>query len=357
MREIHPPYSSGSPLTLVYFLAALMIVIAGLRAATDIIVPFLLATVLAMICAPMVLWLKRLKFPTIIAVFVPIIGLLLGLILVGTLVGASLASFSANLPQYQMRLESQTRFLVDFLAGWGIDVSRATLENLYDPAATMRRAGDLLTDLGNLFSRSFLILLTVVFILFEAAGIPRKMRAALDAPEATMAHWQRVVDSVHSYLLTKTWISLLTGAIVAVFLQLMGVDYPLLWGLVAFVLNFIPNIGSLIASIPAILLALVQFGVLQALIVATGYFVINTAIGAGLEPRVMGRRLGLSPLVVFVSLLFWGWVLGPVGMLLSVVLTMVLKIGLEANPNTRKFAVLLGDMRDTDAILSAKSEH
>jgi AI-2 transport protein TqsA len=129
---------------------------------------------------------------------------------------------------------------------------------------------------------------------------------------------------------------------VTVFLFIMRIDYPLLWGLLVFLLNYVPNIGSIIAALPAILQALIQFGPGRALGVATGYLVINMLIGNFIEPRFMGKGLGLSTLVVFLSLIFWGWVLGPVGMLLSVVLTVTVKIGLESREDTRWMAILLG---------------
>jgi predicted PurR-regulated permease PerM len=140
----------------------------------------------------------------------------------------------------------------------------------------------------------------------------------------------------------KTWISIATGVLVAVWLKLIGVDFPLLWGVLAFVLNYIPNIGSFISAVPAVLLAVIQLGMVQASIAALGYAVVNIVMGSVVEPRFMGRGLGLSTLVVFLSLVFWGWVLGPVGMLLSVPLTITAKMALESREESRWAAVLLG---------------
>ena len=140
----------------------------------------------------------------------------------------------------------------------------------------------------------------------------------------------------------KTLTSLATGIFVGIWLAILGIDYPVLWGLVAFLLNYVPNIGSIIAAIPAVLLSFIQIDMFHALFAALGYVIVNIVIGSVIEPRVMGRGMGLSTLVVFLSLVFWGWVLGPVGMLLSVPLTMILKIALEHNEDTRWIAVLLG---------------
>ena len=140
----------------------------------------------------------------------------------------------------------------------------------------------------------------------------------------------------------KTLISLVTGIFITIWLTIIGVDYPLLWGLLAFALNYVPNIGSIIAALPAVLLAIIQLGLMRALLAAAGYIVINLLMGSVVEPRFMGRGLGLSTLVVFLSLLFWGWILGPVGMLLSVPLTITAKIALDSRDETRWIAVLLG---------------
>jgi predicted PurR-regulated permease PerM len=140
----------------------------------------------------------------------------------------------------------------------------------------------------------------------------------------------------------KTIFSLATGVAIWIWLAIIGVDFALLWGLVAFLLNYVPSIGSIIAAIPAILLALIQLGVGPAVLAGLGYVVVNVVFGSILEPRFMGRGLGLSTLVVFLSLVFWGWILGPVGMVLSVPLTMIVKIAMESNEDTRWIAVMLG---------------
>jgi predicted PurR-regulated permease PerM len=144
------------------------------------------------------------------------------------------------------------------------------------------------------------------------------------------------------YVVIQTGVSLVTGILIGSWLAILGVDFPVLWGLMAFLLNFIPNLGSIIAAIPAILLTLVQLGMGHAALAAAGYVVISFMIGNVVQPRLMGRGLGLSTLVVFLSLLFWGSLLGLVGMVLSVPITMAFKIAFESNESTRWIAVLLG---------------
>jgi AI-2 transport protein TqsA len=189
--------------------------------------------------------------------------------------------------------------------------------------------------------RTLLVLLTTIFVLFEALVLPDKIRDALGDPQADLSRGIAVVGRIKAYVVIKTFLSLATGAIIGGVLHLMGVDFALLWGLLAFLLNFIPNIGSIIAAVPAILLALVQIGPTGAVGTAVVFIVVNMVIGNLIEPKVLGQSMNLSPLVVFVSLVFWGWLWGGVGMLLSVPLTMAIRIMLEGNVNTRPFAVLM----------------
>jgi predicted PurR-regulated permease PerM len=216
------------------------------------------------------------------------------------------------------------------------------LTDYFDPGKAMKMAANTLAGLSGLLTNVFMILLTVIFILLEASGFPQKLRTALGDPEESMGQFRSVTESVNRYLALKTVFSLATGLTVAIWLAILGVDFALLWGLVAFLLNYVPNIGSIIAAIPAILLALIQLGVGPALLTCLGYVVVNVVFGSILEPKFMGRGLGLSTLVVFLSLVFWGWVLGPVGMVLSVPLTMIVKIAMESHEDTQWIAVMLG---------------
>ena len=178
--------------------------------------------------------------------------------------------------------------------------------------------------------------------MLEAAGFPDKWRLMRSNADDSLAEFSEAIGNIKRYMGIKTLTSLATGFLVVVLMLFVGVDYPLLWGLLAFLLNFVPNIGSIIAAIPAVIQVLVQLGFSAALVVAGGYLVINILIGTFIEPRYMGRGLGLSTLVVFLSLVFWGWVLGPVGMLLSVPLTITAKIALESHDDTRWVAIMLG---------------
>lgn len=322
--------------------ASLVVVAAGLKAAESLAVPFLLAAFIAIIAATPMFWLEKHRLPgwlAILLVAATMVILLLGL---GALAAQSASAFSAKLPFYQERLGALFASALTWLEGLGIALSKDLLIAHFNPSTALDMAGRTLTGLGGVLSNSFLILLTVIFILAEANSFPAKLRHVLRDPERSMPLFTKFAENVNRYIAIKSSVSLATGLAVALWLALLGVDFPVLWGLLAFLLNFVPAIGSIIAAIPAVLLALVQLGPGHALAAAAGYAAVNVAMGNVVEPRFMGRELGLSTLVVFLSLVFWGWVLGPVGMLLSVPLTMTAKIALEANPGTAWLAHLLG---------------
>jgi len=256
--------------------------------------------------------------------------------------GSSLNLFLNSLPFYQQRLQLEAQHFVDWLANKGLDLGEDFLLKQFNAGGAMSLLGNLLTSLGGLVSNGFLILLTTVFLLLEASHLPEKVRFGGRSPEKTLQSFGEFAQKVKDYAAIKTLISLGTGALVTIWVAFWGLDFPLLWGLLAFMMNYIPTFGSIFASVPAILIALVQYDLTTAAIVAAGYVFINFIIGSVLEPRFMGRGLGLSTLVVFLSLIVWAWIFGPVGMLLSVPLTITLKIALESSESTRWVAVLLG---------------
>ncbi|MDH3645017.1 MAG: AI-2E family transporter [Gammaproteobacteria bacterium] len=335
--------------------ASLIIIAAGIKAAEDLMVPFLLAAFIATIAATPVFWLEKHKVPAAVSITLVMAAMVVMVIGVGAVVAQSAGAFTAKLPFYQARLVEIVEGVLAVVEPLGVKVSDELLLSYFDPGTALVMAGNTLRGLGGVLSNSFLILLTVIFILAEASSFPRKLGDVLSDPEHDLPHFARFADNVNRYMAIKTTISVVTGLIVAIFLTIMGVDFPVLWGLLAFLLNYVPTIGSFIAAIPAILLALIQLGPLPAAIVAAGYFTVNIVMGNAVEPRFMGRGLGLSTLVVFLSLVFWGWMLGPVGMLLSVPLTMTAKIALEASPSSAWLASLLGPA-DKPAPKSASAE-
>ena len=322
--------------------AALVVVVAGMRAAQPIIVPFLLSVFIAVISAPPLLWLEEHRLPRPLAMLIVIAGIIAVVFGLTAVAGPSIGAFTRDIPTYQAKLNTQLDTLLTWLGDMGVNATRDGLSDFADPGAVIGLAGDLFNSFGGLLANAFLIFLTVVFILFEASSLPEKVERISGDPERSLARFRHFTGNLRRYLAIKSLASLGTGAGVALWLWILGIDYPVLWGMLAFLLNYVPNIGSVIAAVPAVLLAAVQLGPGSAGAAAAGYVVINVLTSSIIEPRFMGRGLGLSTLVVFLSLVFWGWVLGPVGMFLSVPLTMTAKIALESREDTRWIAVLLG---------------
>lgn len=328
-----------------YFLvtsACFVVVVAGMRAAESILVPFLLSALIAFVCSSPLFWLQKKGIPSVLSVLIVVVGILIISVLLAMLVGTSLENFSIALPSYQARIQEKTAVLVMWLKNNGIDLSTHELLKFFNPGKIMQLVGNMFSGLGGMLTNTLLILVTVIFILLEASSFPNKLRAILGARGELFTNFNKITDGIKYYLAIKTLTSFATGICIAIWLAVQGVDFPILWGLLAFLFNYVPNIGSIIAAIPVILLAFIQLGMGPALLVTLGYVLVNGIIGSVIEPKVMGRGVGLSTLVVFLSLVFWGWVLGPIGMLLSVPLSITLKIVLESSEDTRWIAILLG---------------
>lgn len=330
-------------------MAAFVVVAAGIKLAAVIVVPFLLSVFLAILAGPPVFWLHRNRVPRWLAILTVILSIGGFVGLVGVLAAASLSDFANSLPGYQARLLSQWEqtlvSLEDLLTRLGI---REISDSVWDQSdlsrifgTTAQFAGATLLQFGNIVTKSLMVVLTVTFMLLEAFRLPKKLQPLLDESDRKWEHFEAFARSVQKYIAIKTLTSLATGIAITLWVWMLGVDYAIFWGLLGFLLNYIPNIGSFIAAIPAVLMAAVQYGGGTALVVALGYVGINVVIGGLIEPQFMGGGVGLSPLVVFMSLVFWGFLLGPVGMLLSTPLTISVKLALEGYPDARWIATLI----------------
>ncbi|MCI1898295.1 MAG: AI-2E family transporter [Enterobacter sp.] len=338
------PIITPNGLKIVIMLGMLMIILSGIRFAADIIVPFILALFIAVILNPLVQRLVRLRVPRVLAITMLISVIIMAMVLLIAYLGTSLNELARTLPQYRSSLVIPLKQLEPWLQRAGIEVSVEELLKYIDPNAAMSLVTGLLAHLSSAMTSIFLLMLTVVFMLIEVPQLPAKLQQMMSRPAEGMSAIQRALDSVSHYLVLKTAISIITGLVAWGMLAALDVRFAFVWGLLAFALNYIPNIGSVLAAIPPIAQVLVFSGLYDALLVLAGYLVINLVFGNIIEPRMMGRGLGLSTLVVFLSLIFWGWLLGPVGMLLSVPLTIIVKIGLEQTAGGQSIAVLLSDM-------------
>lgn len=330
-------------------LAAIVIILAGIKAASEIAVPFLLSLFIAIICSPLLNYLTSKKVPYWLAITSLLLLILVIFFFLLGLINGTIQEFSQSIPQYRQLLAERVNSLVGLAQEMKIplDISEKSIMDNFDPSVIMNFVRRVFLSFSGVVTNTFVLLLVVIFMLLEAPYAKHKFVVAFSDDPNNVGQQElyldRILNGIMSYLGVKTMMSLLTAICVWGLLEVAGVQYAILWATLSFLLNYIPNIGSIIAAVPIIVQALLLNGFIVGLGVLVGVVVINVGIGSALEPRLMGKKLGLSTLVVFLSLLFWGWLLGTVGMLLSVPLTMALKIALEASPTTAKYAALLSD--------------
>ena len=350
MSEVVPNKTSA-----VITFAAVIIIVYGLQMAKAVLVPFLIAAFLALITVRPMLWMQKKRVPAILAALVIVIAIMLILFVVGAILGTSVADFTAALPAYQERLDVIVQGVFDFVARtFGDDQSVQELSDMIDPGWAMGLAATILNGLKDVLTNIFLIFFTMIFILLEASTAETKFEAAFGRSTQSLQRPRAFLSNLGRYLGIKTIVSMATGLSAGLLTWIIGLDFPLLWAMLAFLLNYVPTIGSIIAAVPAVLLALVQLGAGEASATAAGFIAINVLFGNFIEPRIMGYGVGISPLIVFIGLVFWGWIFGPVGMLLSVPLTMTLKLALERDERTRWMAILLGSERDAQYALEKR---
>jgi len=338
-------------------LAAVIVVIYGMQMAAVLLVPFLIAAFLALITARPMLWLQQKRIPSFLAALIIVSAIMLLLAIVGTILGSSIADFTAALPGYQARLDVIVDGVFDFVVKHlNGDESMESLGDMVDPGWAMGLVATILDSLKDVLTNIFLIIFLMIFMLLEVSSVSTKVEAAFGRSAESLEGPRAFLQNLGRYLGIKTLVSFATGICAGTLTWSLGLDFPLLWAMLAFLLNYVPTIGSIIAAVPAVLLALVQLGPGAAGATAIGFAAINVAFGNLIEPRLMGYGVGISPLVVFVGLVFWGWVFGPVGMLLSVPLTMTLKLALESDEGTRWIAILLGSERDAQYALQNRAD-
>lgn len=326
-------------------MAALVVIFAGFSAAKVIVVPFLLALFISIAASAPLSWLQRKGVPLGLALLIVIACILIFGVAWMTLIAASVKDFSSNIPTYEYQFKEQVVAVTQLLTNWGVDMGGLQMTDVVKAGSVMKFITVLFNGLGNVLTNGFLILMTVTFMLLESSSFPRKLNSISSSSSESLQRFDQFVKDIRHYMAIKTLISMITGTVAATLVWLLGIDYPILWGLLAFMLNYVPNVGSIVAACPPAVLAVVQYGFARAILVVLVYLFLNILMGNIVEPRWMGRGLGISVLVVFLSLLFWGWLLGPVGMLLSVPLTVTVKMALDSHDHTRWASKMLGSVK------------
>lgn len=340
----------------VLIFAALFIIIAGLMSAVSFINAILMGLFISIVCAQPIDWLRNKKVPKSIALLIVLVGITLIFFFVIEVIGSSLSSFSKNATFYEENLKEMGSTILNSLNNRGLNVSFSKISDLIDISKAMNITASLLGRLGSLMGNALTIFFLTVFLLLEMDSISIKAKLGFKNSGDMYLYVNSIVRNIRHYLTIKTITSLLTGFFVWICLIIIGVDYAILWALIAFLLNYIPNFGSIIAAIPAMLFALIQLGYHGAFWTTMTFITVNMIIGNMVEPKMMGKGLGLSTYIVFLSLLFWGFILGTAGMFLSVPLTMAMKIILDQNPKTKWISIFLGTEEEAREMLKNKEE-
>ena len=308
--------------------AALVVILGALKLATQLVVPLLLSAFLAIASAPLMFALIRRGVNRYIAVSAALLADIAFFSAMATLALRGLDAFVSAVPRYQARVDMLRAEASAWLIAQGLPDVGELVPTALGGEDAGRIVASAFADVARTLSSLLLVLLIVAFLLVELLGIEDKLRHVFRHPELGIEQFRRAAAHVQRYIVVKTGANLLTGLLVALWLAAFRVDFALLWGVCAFMLSYIPTIGTLLLAVPVLAVTLLQYGFGTALVVGVGYMLINTAIAALVEPRVFGQALGLSPLVVFVSMVCWGWLWGPIGAVLSVPLTVVVKIAL-----------------------------
>ena len=322
--------------------ASIVIIVAGLRAAAPILAPFALALFVVTVTLPAMRWLRDRGAPVPLAILLIVVGVATMLAFFGWVAVQTVAELRIELPAYLTRAEELSNGLQNWLRSLGMARPPDIYGNVADPDRLLEVVTVTARYLTSAASLSLLLLLYLVFLLAESLSLPGRLRGVFGAEATGLRGGAVIVTEVQRYLVLKTLISLATGVLIGGGAALLGVDFAMFWGLLAFLLNFVPTVGSVIAAIPAVLVALLQLGPAYAIGMATVSFVVNVAIGNFIDPIVVGRQLRLSPVVILVSLVFWSWTWGPIGAFLTLPLTITVRIACENIESLRPVAALMG---------------
>ena len=316
------------PVRIVIIGAAVVIVLAGIKAATSILGPFLIAVFFAMITAPAMAWLRRRGVPPVIAAGTVVAGLIGILVATALFLWAAFTQFLRSLPQYLTALEEQT-------AGYGISPEDFQIWDYIDPGTVIQQAAGIARDVGNIALDAFLVAIAIAFLLLEAPRLAAGLKKHFGAENTFYKHFSQSGQILIDYVIVRTKVNLVTGTGTGIFLYIFGIEFAALWGFVAFVLSYVPYIGLVVAAIPPTLLALVSFGPAGAITVIVAIALIDAAAENLVFPQIASQGLNLSPFVILFSVLFWALILGAVGVFLAIPLTIAVKLFLESWEETR----------------------
>ncbi len=327
-----------------FYFASFIVIIAGVKIASEIVVILFLAIFISSIFSSLLRFLQKKSIPKFLSYFfILLIILFIGLML-AYVINISLKDFITNLPIYEEKFKNLILNLIHISLNYDFKIDKTQIMESLNFSSFFGLTTNVIGGISTFLSKLLLVTIGVAFILAESKSFQMKLKVIFRNNAKKLERFNLFSYNIQKYFVVKSFTSFLTGFIVAIMLSFFGVDYPILWGVIAMLFNFVPVVGSIIASIPAILLAVMNLDINTTIWVTILYVVINISISNILEPKLMGRELGLSPLVIFFSLIFWGYILGIVGMFLAVPITMTLKIAFDSNTSTHWIGILMSDL-------------
>ena len=327
-----------------FFIASFVVIMAGVKMASEVVVILFLAIFISSILSFVLDTLKNRGVPKLFAYFLLLLILTFLFFVFSYVVNISLKDFISNFPSYEAKLRSLVLSSVDLAHSYGLEIDRAKIISMLDFNYFFGFTKNLIGGISLFLSKFLLVVIGVAFILSETKSFQTKLKVIFRNNIKQLEHFNLFSTNIQKYFIVKSFTSFLTGFIIAIMLIIFGVDYPILWGVIAMLFNFVPVVGSIIAAVPAVLLAFMSLDIVLVSWVIIFYLVINISISNILEPKLMGKELGLSPLVIFFSLIFWGYILGIVGMFLAVPITMTFKIAFDSNKNTKWIGILMSNL-------------
>ena len=327
-----------------FYFASFVVIIAGIKMASQVVVILFLAIFISSIFSTLLKVLQKKHIPRLFSYFI-ILLIVSGIgVMLAYVINISLNDFLTNLPTYEEKLKNTILNLLHFAQDSGIQIDKAKIMGALNFNSFFGFTTNIIGSIGTFLSKFLLVVIGVAFILAESKSFQTKLRVIFRNNAKKLEHFNLFSFNIQKYFVVKSFTSFLTGFIITIVLTLFGVDYPVLWGVIAMLFNFVPVVGSIIASIPAVLLTFMNLDINTTIWVIVLYVIINISISNILEPKLMGKELGLSPLVIFFSLIFWGYILGIVGMFLAVPITMTLKIAFDSNTSTHWLGILMSDL-------------
>lgn len=323
-------------------LAALFIVLLAMRATNAILAPILLAFVLAITTTPLLDWFIKKGAPSWLALILTILLIVIFILGLVLLVSNSVQNFSESVLKYQQRFTEIERALGGFLANLGVDRNDLGVDRATSPEGLLQLAASFVGGIVSGLSNFGLIIVTTIFFLVEALAMPRKVHSVAQESSPGVRQFLQLNQELRQYMAINAGVGILAAVINVILLFIMGIEFAVLWGILSFFLSFVPNIGFILSVIPPALMALLQYGPREMLIVIVAYIVINFLVDNVIKPRFIEKGVNISMLQTFLSLILWGWVLGPIGAILAVPMAIIIQAVLNSRPETRWLGYMMG---------------